>query len=115
MSAPAIISKTLWTAKSSLNEYGGTDGILGPGIMSRARDMSIYLEWGSGVVSGAVTIESAASADYAGTWAPLAPVAFSGSAPKTDIVQVIGVHGAIRARISTGLSGGTAAAKVVVN
>lgn len=84
------------------------------GVGNALRESCIYIEWGTGVTAGEITIETAASGGYAGTdsWAPLAVVNFTTdgrSAPKCDVVQVTGAFLAMRARVSGALSGGTAA------
>jgi len=71
-----------------------------------------YIEWGEGVSSGVVEIETAPREDYAGTWAPFSTVTFAGTAPKTDYVRVQGNYGAIRHRISTVVTDGTVSSKI---
>lgn len=66
----------------------------------------VYVNWGAGTTAGAVIVESAATTTYAGTWVPLATVAWS-AASKTDLVAITGVHGAIRTRVSVTITGGT--------
>lgn len=73
------------------------------------------IEWSEGVSSGVVEIETAASEDYAGTWAPVSTVTFDGSetpAPKTEYVRVQGSYGAMRHRISTIVTDGTVTSKI---
>ncbi len=71
------------------------------GPMANCRETAIYVAWATGVTSGAVTVETAVDANYTGTWAPLQVVTFSATAPKQDVVQITGIHWAIRTRIST--------------
>ena len=66
----------------------------------------LYVSWSAGCSAGVLVVETAASASYAGTWAPLATVTWS-AASKTDIVQIIAPVEALRVRISTPISGGT--------
>jgi hypothetical protein len=91
-------------AVSALN---ATHTAHGAGLMTRARECAVYVNWGTGVTSGAVTVESAMDLNYSGTWGQLAVVTFAGTAPKADIVQITGIAGALRSRISTVLAGGT--------
>jgi len=72
-----------------------------------------HIKWGTGVVSGVVEVECADDADYAGTWAPMATVTFSGTAPKQDYVYTPGQPRAIRHRISTVVGGGTVTTRLV--
>lgn len=71
-------------------------------------NMAVHtIEWGTGVTGGVVEVEAAASADYAGTWAILGTITFSGTAPKTDTFVSSGPYKALRHRISTAVAGGT--------
>lgn len=72
-----------------------------------------HISWGTGVVSGAVTIECADVSTYAGTWAPIAVITFSGTAPNQDYAYTPGRPKAIRHRISTVLAGGTVSTSIV--
>lgn len=60
----------------------------------------------SGVTAGAVTIEEAHTADYAGTWAELQVVTVTASAVQT-VYQACGSMLHTRARVSTTVTGGT--------
>lgn len=84
----------------------GTHTPYGPGLMSRCRESALYIAWGTGVTSGVVTVESSYDPAYTGTWASLAVVTFAGTAPNQDIVQITGIHAALRARITTIVAGG---------
>lgn len=75
--------------------------------------MHHHINWGTGVISGAVTVECADSSTYAGTWAPMAVVTFSGSAPKQDYVYTPGEPRCVRHRVSTVLAGGTVTSSIV--
>lgn len=88
---------------------------VGPAFMPRGRETAIYVSWSAGVTSGVVTIETADNSAYTGTWAPLATVTFAGTAPNEQIVQITGVHLAVRCRISTVVAGGTVSSMIVVN
>lgn len=72
-----------------------------------------HISWGTGVTSGVVEVEVADDADYAGTWAPVATVTFSGTAPKQDYVYLPGQPKAIRHRISTVVANGTVSTRLV--
>lgn len=69
-------------------------------------NLAISIDWSAGCSAGAVTIEHASHAAYAGTWSSLAVVAWS-AAGRQDVVQILGITGVIRARISTTIVGGT--------
>lgn len=83
----------------------GATGTVTSAFMPRCRESAIYIQWGAGTSSGGVTIESAHSESYTGTWAPLVTKAWA-AASSEDIVQITGIHGAIRTRISTVIGGG---------
>lgn len=97
-----IVAQALQTAATTLNAAT----TIGPGFMSRCRETAIYIEWSAASSAGAVVVESAFNEAYAGTWANLATVNWvSGS--RVDIVQITGVHGALRTRVSSAITGGT--------
>lgn len=105
-------TRAMLVNQSALN---GTHTPIGAAYMPRGRESAIYISWGTGTVSGVVTVESARGNTYTGTWATLATVTFSGTAPKQDIVQITGIHENIRCRISTVLAGGTVSSWILVN
>lgn len=68
--------------------------------------IALYVAWSAGCSAGVVTIETASDPDYTGRWAPLYSENWS-AASIQDIIQISGALEAIRARISTPISGGT--------
>ena len=70
------------------------------------RENTFYVQGSNGVSAGAVQIETASEAGYAGTWAPVGPPVTVPSNAET-IMQVTGCFKFLRARISTNLTGGT--------
>jgi len=95
------------TSQQLLNgaSASGASATVGAGFMPRCRETVVYIQWGTNN-SGGVTIETAHDASYTGTWAPLAVVAWTANT-KEDVVQITGIHNAIRTRISTVLGAGT--------
>lgn len=81
----------------------GTSGAVG--VNGRSREHTFYI-YGAGTVSaGAVTIEEAHDPNYSGTWDAVAsPVTVVSST--VDTVRVTGAFGALRARVSTAVTGG---------
>lgn len=75
-----------------------------------ALNHTFYLR-SSASITGAVTLETAPSPDYAGIWSPLEAaidVALIGPAAAGTLKKsYTGVFGAVRARISTVIAGGT--------
>lgn len=88
---------------------------VGSAYMSQCRETAIYVDWLTGVTSGVMQVESSVGDAYAGTWAPLATVTFAGTAPNQDLVQITGVHWALRTRISTVVVGGLVSTWLVCN
>lgn len=109
-SEQTVTAQRLINTKSA----SGQTGTVG-GPMANCRETAIYVDWGAGVASGVVTVETAVDQNYTGTWAPLSVVTFAATAPKQDVVQITGVHWAIRTRISTIVAGGTINTWLVCN
>src|SRR4029077_7112187 len=61
-------SQAVFSAASALNAQAG----VGAGFMPRCRETVVYIQWGAGVGSGVLTVETAHHVAYPGTWAPLA-------------------------------------------
>jgi hypothetical protein len=97
------VTMTMLNAASTIQATGT---LAGASIMPACRESVIYVQWSAGTSAGVVTVESADSSAYAGTWAPLATVTWS-AASKEDIVQITGIHLNLRTRVSTGVVGGT--------
>ena len=68
-------------------------------------DIVIYVEFASGVTAGVVEIETADNPSYSGTWASLATVSWAAGGAQ-QVVQLTAPLLAIRARVSTTISGG---------
>lgn len=109
-SETTVTQQNLLSAASALNAASA----ISPAFMPRCRETAIYVQWSAGVASGAVKVESADDPNYTGTWAPLATDTFA-TASSEDIIQITGVHAAIRTRISTVLAGGTVSTSLVCN
>src|SRR5579862_7139478 len=79
---------------------------IGPAFMPRCRESAIYVQWGTGASGGTIIIESSHDPNYTGTWAPLATIAWSAQS-REDIIQITGIHAALRTRVSSTITGGT--------
>jgi hypothetical protein len=90
-----------------------TAGTVGPNEVGGARDINVTIEFGAGTSAGAVTVESAGSAGYGGTWAQEAAVNWA-AAGRQHVVNIPGPRDAVRARIPTAIVGGTVNAKISV-
>ncbi len=110
----AIASETTTTSTQLLNAVTTGSGSIGVGFMPRCRETAVYVQWSAGTSAGAVTIESAHDASYSGTWAPLGTVTWT-AASKEDLLQITGIHLAIRARVSTTVTGGTVSVWALCN
>jgi len=78
------------------------------------REHAFYLEGIGAVSAGGVTIETARSVDYTGTWQALAPeIAIAAST--VQVVSYSGALLAVRARVSTAVVGGTVTVEYVAN
>jgi hypothetical protein len=91
------------------------------GIPSSIKHHIFYVRGAAGVTAGAITFETASDPDYTGDWAPLVNhLATPTSNPLTvvaedeEIYVYEGTLAAVRARISTTISGG-ASPSVTVN
>ena len=105
--------------QSAVSAINTASAPVGAGLIPRCRESAVYMDWGTSVTAGAVIVETAISnapaGVYSGTWAPLATVTFAGTAPNQDVVQVTGIHWAIRTRVSTAVVGGTVSTWLVCN
>lgn len=90
---------------ASTDETAGT--ALGPELITACQETAAYVVWATGTTAGGVAVETAHETGYTGTWANLATVTFSGTAPKVDVVQITGAHTALRTRVDTAVSDGT--------
>ena len=81
---------------------------------SGATETTHYIKWSEGVGSGTVAIEAAhRETDPDERWGWIATVAFSGTAPKTDVVRVSGSYRALRHRITNPVVDGTVTTSIV--
>lgn len=99
-----VLSQGMLSAKSALNAAAVTpDAFRRVGSLSQVH----HIKWGTGVTSGAVTVEAADDPASTDTWTSLAVVTFAGTAPNQNTVATNGPYRAFRHRISTVLAGGT--------
>jgi hypothetical protein len=105
------VSQALFTDQSALN----ASGVLGQPYAAECREFAVYIIWGAGTSAGGVTIESATTSTYTGTWAPVTTAVAWSAASKQDLVSITGAHMNLRARISTLVTGGTVSTWVTCN
>lgn len=82
-------------------------------VRNSGPEMGFYLIWSAGVNAGVVTIETADTSAYSGTWFPISVANFLDGS--TGYVGIEGVFHYIRARISTNVTGGTVTVKLFAN
>jgi len=83
-------------------------------LKGEVRETTLYIIGSAGVGAGAIQLETADDVAYAGTWAAIgSPVTVVASAQL--IVQKTGCLRAVRARISTTVTGGTVTCKLYGN
>lgn len=109
MERPALYEKLL-SAVSAVNAAG----TMGPGKVSRIREMTFYAVFGAGTTAGTIVIEGAHDPDFTGTWSNLGTLAWA-AATSVKHLSVTGSHMAVRARVSVEVAGGTADCHVVGN
>lgn len=96
--------RKIMDAQSALNALSSE---LSPADLGSVDELSFYIVFGAGTSAGAVQIESSHLTGYTGTWAAEgSPVAWV-AATRVHKVSVAGVSFISRARISTGIIGGT--------
>jgi hypothetical protein len=69
-------------------------------------EFTLYVTFSHASAAGVVTVETAPSADYAGTWASIGTVTWS-AIDKAHYMSVAGTFKSVRARLSTGVTSGT--------
>jgi len=90
-------------AKSALDAVSDE---IGPNDNANINELTYYIVFGTGVISGAVQPETSHLSGYTGTWSPEgSPVSSGNNVVKH--VSVTGVTQIRRVRISTVLGGGT--------
>ena len=111
VSTNPVTSQTLLSGQSATTAASRE---IGATFMNQCRETAVYVQWSAGTSAGVVTVESADQAGYSGTWAPLATVTWSAESSES-LVQITGVMGAIRTRISTTITGGTVTTYLMCN
>jgi hypothetical protein len=73
-------------------------GVSTPFALSMADVVSVLAEWGTGVSAGTVTLETASTATYSGTWETALTITYVSGAAKvqTDSVEMAANVGRIR-------------------
>lgn len=112
MSARFRLFKKIIDALSALN---ATSTVLTVADIGSANQITFYITFGAGTNAGAVQIETAPDAAYTGTWAAEGtPVAWV-AASRTHVLSISAARFAVRARISTGITGGTVDVHALAN
>ena len=110
--ASARFFSLIMDAKSALNAL--SDELKSPELFA-VDELTYYIMFSPGTSAGAVQIESAHLSGYTGTWAAEgSPVAWV-AADRVHKLSITGVSFVSRARISTGIVGGTVSVYAVGN
>lgn len=96
--------KKILDAKSALNAL--SDELSNADLVA-CNELVYYIVFGPGTNAGGVQVETAHVSAYAGTWAPEGSAVAWAAADKVHTVRVQGASFVSRARISTGITGGT--------
>ena len=92
--------------QESLQSVATTGNGIALALPPSFRDHRVNIQGNGAVGAGAIQIETASVADYAGTWSPLGSPITVPADSQVD-VNFSGVFGAVRARISTTVTVGT--------
>ena len=92
--------------KRVLTDVTTGNATFGSAICCRAKEWCCYAEWGTGTTAGVITVESAPHDAYTGTWQSLGTLTWT-AADRIDQLNFTGLHGALRFRVSTPVTGGT--------
>lgn len=92
-----------------------TSDEVGPVEIGSAIEISFYIVFGAGTNAGGVQIESSPIAGYSGTWAAEGSAVAWAAASRVHKVSITGVSYIYRARISTGVTGGTVDVYAIAN
>ncbi len=109
MASPVISQELAWTVTGLPAGGASASGSIAPfppQVRGEYVEMIVYVDFSHTTDSGKVQIESAFSADYAGTWAPVGSEIAWAAIDTEKYAAVSGVFGALRARISTACTTG---------
>ena len=110
MANTQTIAQYLWQNQSDANFYAPAPMTLN----GRYIEMTFYVTFNHTSDSGVITIETAPTNDYAGTWASIGTMTWA-AIDTCKYTSVTGAFGAIRARISTGVTTGKCSVYMVAS
>lgn len=91
------------SGKTALNEVGAVNADQLP----NCTEVAVYVKFSAGAAAGVVLLEGSHDANFTGTWATVGTVNWV-AADRVHLLAVTGVHKALRVRISSAITGGTA-------
>ncbi len=97
-----------------LNAVAAVESAGAVNLLGQTREHTVHVEYSSSTVSGVVTIEIASEKSYTGTWDALTTVPWA-AGNRSHSFRFTGAIGAMRARISTVVVGGTVTATFYAN
>ena len=104
MAERTVIHKNLMTNETAVETLST---VLGPAFCSKGREWTFYVFFRPGTTAGAVFIETAHDPAFTGTWAQLGTTVTWATANTVHFRSITGTYLAMRARISTAITGGT--------
>ena len=112
-----MAERTLVVTKliDALSAQDATGTVMGPAYAGKGREVTFHVIFGPGTSAGAVMIEAAHDPAFTGTWAQQGSTVTWAAASRVHTVSVTGVFLALRARISTAITGGTVTVIAVRN
>lgn len=83
-------------------------------ISGVADEVSVYVSWDHTSSAGVITVETAPDINYAGTWKSLGTITWA-AIDSVGLLTVTGALAALRARVTTVVTAGTAAIDFVIS
>lgn len=93
------------TPEVALNAVTTVDTKSSVYAMNQCKEIKTEAAWATGTTGGEITLEGAATSDYAGTWEPLGTMTVVNNG-MSDPLVLVGPFAFIRLRLSTAASGG---------
>jgi hypothetical protein len=110
MASQVLIDQALFTSQTT----SGVTAYFPDSLNGQYLEFTVYVDFDHSSAAGVVTVETAARADYAGTWASIGTITWS-AIDKAHYMSVAGTFKAVRARISTTVTSGTCNAWLIAS
>ena len=109
MASQIVLDDYLWQGKTlntTVAYLPTSPASVGAKLLMPVSEWTIYVTFDHTSAAGVVLVETAPSADYAGTWTNVATVTWS-AIDKCHTVSVSAIYRAIRVKIGTAVTSGT--------